>query len=90
ILIPSESVEFKLTTDDGGSLAIDGKRIIDDPGPHAEKAATGTYRGSAGWHSINIEHHDEGGGTRMELLWKTDATDYRTIPADALKPDTKG
>lgn len=58
---------LSLSTDDGGYLEIDGKRIIDDPGPHGIEAKTALVEGTVGWRKIKIGFYDIGGGAVVKL-----------------------
>lgn len=48
--------EWRLTSDDGSKLYVDGELVIDDDGVHPPKSKTGTSELSAGVHSIRVSY----------------------------------
>lgn len=78
--------QFRLVSDDGARLTIDGVVAIDHDGRHGatgkESAAIGL---SAGLHRIAIDHFDSGGSRRLLLEWKPPgASGFVTVPGDRL------
>jgi len=79
---------FKLNSDDGAKLYIDGQLVVDNDGQHAQKAVTGSITLSAGEHELVMEYFQ---GPRyhiaLELFWKTPGTgSYVYVPTTAFKP----
>lgn len=64
ILAPASTKwTFKLVSDDGAILYIDGKKVIDNDGVHAEKTATGDIDLEAGKHTLQLDYFQEKKGT---------------------------
>ncbi len=62
---------FRLSSDDGTKLAIDGKQVIDNDGQHPPKEASGKVQLSAGDHRMVLEYFQ---GPRFQInlqLWVT-------------------
>ncbi len=81
--------EFRLTSDDGSRMAIDGKRIIDHDGTHAATSKlSGAVKLVAGMHALLIEHFDHAGNKQLTLEWKTPgAGEFKLIPTDVLRTE---
>lgn len=62
---------FRISSDDGTKLSIDGKQVIDNDGQHAPKEARGTLQLTAGDHQMVLEYFQ---GPRFQInlqLWVT-------------------
>jgi hypothetical protein len=81
--------EFKLTSDDGARLSIDGKRMIDHDGRHgATPKTSGPVTLTAGMHALLVEHFDHGGKKQLTVEWKTPgATAFMVIPTESLRTE---
>ena len=55
---------FRLTSDDGSKLKIDGRDVIDNDGVHGEQAVEGTVQLAEGVHSIEVQYFQ---GPRYEV-----------------------
>jgi len=56
-LVPAAAkYAFRLTSDDGTKLDIDGKTVIDNDGVHSSRTADGTVDLQAGPHAIRVEY----------------------------------
>ena len=76
---------FRLNSDDGANLYIDGVKVIDNDGLHAPRAADGEVYLEAGLHDIKIDYYQ---GPRyliaLELFWQHSGTDgFEIIEPDA-------
>jgi hypothetical protein len=63
--------EFRLSSDDGTRLTIDGRQVIDNDGVHPPKQARGKVQLSSGDHQMMLEYFQ---GPRFEInlqLWVT-------------------
>jgi outer membrane protein OmpA-like peptidoglycan-associated protein len=58
---------FRLTSDDGGRLSIDGKRVIDNDGLHAPSSKEGEVNLGAGAHDVRVEYF-QGPATQIALV----------------------
>jgi hypothetical protein len=62
---------FRISSDDGAKLVIDGKQVVDNDGQHPPKVATGKVQLSAGDHDMVLEYFQ---GPRFYInlqLWVT-------------------
>jgi hypothetical protein len=88
IVVPMDgSYSFKLNSDDGAKLYIDGKLVIDNDGQHAPTAKEATITLTAGQHALGIDYFQ---GPRyqiaLELYWKTPgASSYVYVPKASFK-----
>ncbi|HYX31954.1 MAG TPA: PA14 domain-containing protein [Oligoflexus sp.] len=78
---------FKLNSDDGAKLYIDGRLVIDNDGQHAPTAKEATVTLTAGEHTLSIDYFQ---GPRyqiaLELYWKTPgASSYIYVPKASFK-----
>ncbi len=60
---------FRLISDDGAQLWINGQLVVDHDGLHGPDPKDGTIELSAGWHDLHIWHFENGGGERLALQW---------------------
>lgn len=63
------SYDFRLISDDGSYLYIDGKEIIDNSGWHGPTPVDGEMYLTAGMHDIAIHFQQGGGGAALSLQW---------------------
>ena len=64
INIPEDDIySFYLSSDDGSMLYIDRKLIIDNDGLHAPGEVTGQAALKKGYHPIEVQYFDHGGGS---------------------------
>ena len=64
INIPEDGIySFYLSSDDGSMLYIDGKQVIDNDGLHAPGEVTGQAALKQGYHPIEVQYFDHGGGS---------------------------
>lgn len=64
------SYRFQLNSDDGSALYIDGKRVIDNDGAHADAAKSGSITLTAGNHAIEVRYFDGRYGATLQLQWQ--------------------
>ena len=71
---------FRLTTDDGCRLYVDGKLVIDDWSSHSAKAFEAALKFEAGTkHSLEVDYFDGGEDCIAKLEWKV-PDDLEVIP----------
>ncbi len=85
ILIPATIRKLILATDDGGFLEIDGKRIINDPGPHGITEVVADVQGNNEWKKVKVGFYDEGGGAVLKMLWADINGNKEIVPSRFLK-----
>lgn len=83
ILIPSTGIfEFKLVSDDGSLLIIDGEEVINFDGTHTETEKTGSSNLEQGFHDIEIQYFANLGPAYCQVYWILPGeTSFSTIPA---------
>ncbi|MET0235025.1 MAG: family 16 glycoside hydrolase [Kibdelosporangium sp.] len=82
------SYTFRLVSDDGSRLSIDGNVVVDHDGLHGPTAKDGTVSLTAGYHSLLIDHFERAGGQQLTLQWKPPgAADFALVPNSALSTD---
>lgn len=60
---------FRLISDDGSSLYIDNKQVVDNDGFHSTRARDGEIILKKGKHPIKINFYEGGGGYSLSLQW---------------------
>ncbi len=77
--------EFRLISDDGSRLWIDGTLVVDHDGLHGPTPLDGRITLDAGEHALRVEHFEVGGGEALELHWRPPgAGDFSLLPAALL------
>ncbi len=68
--IPREGTyKFKLGSDDGSFLFIDGEKVIENGGRHTYGELSRRVELSRGYHDLQIKYFDWGGGATLDLQW---------------------
>ena len=84
---------FRLISDDGSRLWIDGQLVIDHDGLHGAEPKDGEIELDAGEHSLRVLHFDAGADEQLTLLWKDPnaggQTDFALIPPAKLAHDPR-
>lgn len=62
---------FRLISDDGSRLTIDGKVVIDHDGLHGDEPRDGEVALAAGYHPFKLEYFEAGGGNLLSFQWKS-------------------
>ncbi|MEM8908318.1 MAG: family 16 glycoside hydrolase, partial [Bacteroidota bacterium] len=76
---------FRLVSDDGSQLLINGQQVIDHDGLHGADAKDGAIALEAGYHQIDLDFFQGAGGKSVWLSWKPEgAPAYVTVPRDVL------
>jgi hypothetical protein len=86
------NARFKLTSDDGSRLYIDGEKIIDNWGAHAVRSRTGRTTLQAGVHHVTLEFFEARFKATLELQAAfDDEDDLEPIPMSMVDaPSKKG
>jgi hypothetical protein len=71
---------FTLTSDDGSSLWIDDKLVVDNDDKHASFAVTGSIRLQKGYHKIQVKYFQYGGSSALKLVMKLPSGLSQEIP----------
>ncbi|MFE6648051.1 family 16 glycoside hydrolase [Nocardioides sp. NPDC057772] len=80
--------DFRLISDDGSRLVIDGSEVINHDGLHGETAKDGSVSLSEGYHDLRVEHFENGGGEVLRLQWRPPgASDFALVPTEVLSTE---
>ena len=58
---------FWLNSDDGSTLFVDGKKVVNNDGVHPPKTATGTIKLKKGVHKVMVGFFQAGGGAELDV-----------------------
>jgi len=73
---------FRLLSDDGSRLIIDGKEVINHDGLHGADAKDGEVALAEGYHPFRLEYFENGGGQAIILKWRSFSDgEFVTIPS---------
>ncbi|MET9395363.1 family 16 glycoside hydrolase [Streptomyces sp. NPDC006624] len=82
------SYVFRLTSDDGSRLSLDGSTVIDHDGLHGAEPKDGTVHLTAGSHPLRVDHFERDGGQQVQLSWKPPGeSEFTLVPTEALSTD---
>ncbi len=60
---------FRLSSDDGSNLYIDGKKVVDNDGVHGNESREATIQLNPGAHEIRVDWFEKDGGEELSLDW---------------------
>lgn len=84
--IPADGIySFYLTCDDGGTLKIAGRDVVDNDGLHAAIEKNGQVALKKGLQPIALDFIEGGGGYSLKLKYSLNGSEPKDIPADWLK-----
>ncbi len=75
---------FRLTSDDGSRLWVDGDLLIDNDGLHGSVELAGSDALAKGWHTIRVEWFNATGGAELALTLQAGAGEPAPIAAGDL------
>ena len=79
--VPTDDLyEFELTADDGATLHVGDRLIVDNDGLHGTQARTGMVALRAGAHPLTVRYFQESGGTALTLRVRTGGGAWRDVP----------
>lgn len=84
---PNNSYKFRLTSDDGAKLYIDGQLVVNADGLHPPAAFTGTISAAEGWHVLKLDYF-QGPRTQIALALEVSmngGATYRLVQEEELK-----
>jgi PA14 domain-containing protein len=85
IRIPKNGIYvFFLNSDDGSRLRIDGKKIVDNDGPHEMTEEDGDVELKAGLHELRLDYFNGIGHNGIHLSWQGPGIEKEVIPSHAL------
>ncbi|HEY3445285.1 MAG TPA: PA14 domain-containing protein [Myxococcales bacterium] len=75
---------FYLTSDDGSTLDLDGKRVVENGGAHPMQERSGTAKLSAGMHPLKLVFDQLGGDAGVKFEWAGPGQPREIVPTAAL------
>lgn len=76
---------FWTRSDDGTTLDVDGKRVVDNDGEHGPVERSGAVTLEPGPHTFELRFTQNGGGFEMSVEWAAPGIARGKIPASVLK-----
>ncbi len=77
---------FRLLSDDGSRLDVDGRTVVSNDSVHDVSEASGSVRLSKGRHSVRLEYFDARGGESLRLDWEGPGIPAGRVPRSVLSP----
>ncbi|MCX6219365.1 MAG: GH92 family glycosyl hydrolase [Bacteroidia bacterium] len=85
IKIPADGIyTLYLSSNDGSYLYLDGKELIENDGNHAQVEEPGSIGLKAGYHAIEVQYMQCGGGKGLKVSWDGPGIDKEEIPGPVL------
>src|SRR5690606_17105889 len=78
---------FRLISDDGSVLHLNGTEIIDNRGFHAPEAVDAKVVLEKGWNEFLLQFHQGGGGYGLSLQWSDDGENFTVVPGSVFYHD---
>jgi PA14 domain len=75
---------FYVTSDDGSSLSIDGRLVVDNDGQHAAAEQSGVCELTSGYHRIGVSFFQAGGGKTLKVDFEGPGITREAVPSDIL------
>jgi hexosaminidase len=83
--VPADAVyEFSLISDDGSTLTVAGKLVVDNDGFHGAEEKTGMIALSRGLHPFILRFAQATGGVALSLRVRREGEAWQSVPADWL------
>jgi len=74
---------FRVRSDDGSRLWIDGKLVVNNWGDHAPQEVEGRMELAAGEHTFQLVYFNNGGGGELAVTWQGPGIPKSEIPSSA-------
>ena len=78
------SYQFYTASDDGSALYIDGKRVVNNDGLHAEREQSGKITLTKGKHAIKVVYFEQAGNEILKLSYQGPGINKMRIPGEVL------
>ena len=88
VVLRAGTYTLATVSDDGSSVFVDGRLVVDNGGNHGARLATGLVHLARGTHAVWIHYFQAGGPLHFEFLWARDGSRLEPVPAWALRPRT--
>jgi hexosaminidase len=84
VRVPQTGVyTFTLESDDGSTLHIGDRLVVNNDEPHGPRAISGQVALSAGFHPLVLRFFESGGGYTLQLRWSGPGVPDATVPPSA-------
>jgi len=84
----ADTYEFRLISDDGSELLVNGEVVVDHDGLHGDTAMDGSVTLGVGVHALRINYFEAGGGERLSLQWRRSGqTEFTLVPNTVLSTE---
>lgn len=83
--LTSGEYTFRIRSDDGSAVSVDGKTVAENDGVHPPTSVEGKIKLSAGWHKIGVRFFEAGGGEELKLEYKSGSSDYAVADKSVLR-----
>jgi hypothetical protein len=80
------SYGFRVESDDGSFLSIDGQLVVDNGGEHGPLSKTGSAALSAGDHAVQVRFFNSAFTGQVRLYWTPPGGREQLLPADVVRP----
>ena len=81
--VPADGLyEFAVSSDDGSSLELGGRVVVDNDGLHGDEKRTGMIALRAGLHPIVVRYFQAGGGASLALQYRRDGGPWLPVTDD--------
>ncbi len=81
---------FLLDSDDGSSLWLDARKIVNNSGTHVRRQRQGEINLSAGLHSLRVRYSQGVGDSFFRVRWQTPGQNaWQAIPLRLLRPESE-
>ena len=80
--VPDDDVyEFSLISDDGSTLTIGGRIVVDNDGMHGAQERTGMIALRRGLHPMVLRYAEAGGGAALTVRMRREGEEWHAVPA---------
>lgn len=77
---------FRLTSDDGTELQIDGKTVVSNDGVHPATPKDASVRLKAGWHPVRLRYFENAGEERLRWDWRLPGeTEFKLVTGEVTR-----
>jgi hexosaminidase len=81
--VPDDGLyEFALTSDDGSSLQVGDRVVVNNDGLHGDEERTGMIALRRGLHPVTVRYFQGGGGASLSLRYRRGGADWLPVPDD--------